>query len=811
MAGSLNRREKELLAILKEEAELRQSISTSLEGYLEGMNKLKAIHKTINDNIEVEKGIRKKIADLQIEALTASSTRKAEIIKEIALEDERADVLKKQNDILREQGDILAENLKKVNKGNLLMAKGFATAVKTIGALPDIFKKAKAEFDKLGLTKLDKSMKDAALSMGVFSSQSEAFRKTLTDIGPRTQADLGVGIEELAKMQSDYSQELGRTVMLTKEGYQAMAEMSKASGLGAEGSAKMAADMELQGFSAEKTRDYTEQAMNDAHKMGINASKVVKNIAGNMKMLNKYNFKGGVNGLAKMSRTVTKLGVGMEFVSSMAEKLFDIEGAVDMSAQLQVMGGAWAKLAHPFHLMYMARNDMEGLAEEMGKAAESSVDFNKQTGEFTISALEMHRLRKIAEQTGMSYEDLAEAGKNARKATEARKQMGFSVDPELQEFIANTATWNNGKGMIKVGGEHKLLSQLSNIDKQVLRGEMVQKETMYSMAKNGQTFEEQLDNMMKGFKEAAFPLLGAINEHLMPKIKGLFERIIKEKWFDTIAETAKTIGKAVASIGGLMLDWPKTFIAAWGAAKVVGFLADKEMWFANGMLLAQGFNMGATGKDGITSILGKLTPVMSVLGTAVLTLGSAIAGWKLGETLGGKASEAMGNKSTKEGDSAAMWGALGIGAAALAIGLTGGLAAIPLAAAVGGGALAGGFGGKVIGDAMNQPIEDGIFGGDNDRGIIQGGKITPIDNKDDLVAYKPNGPVDKANKTNTNKSGRMKIEFGDINFTGEIKLTSPGSPGLTVDLLEDPHFIRNITRMIHSETEKTIQGGINKG
>jgi len=35
----------------------------------------------------------------------------------------------------------------------------------------------------------------------------------------------------------------------------------------------------------------------------------------------------------------------------MADKLFDVEGAVDMSAQLQVMGGAWAKLADPFKLM----------------------------------------------------------------------------------------------------------------------------------------------------------------------------------------------------------------------------------------------------------------------------------------------------------------------------------------------------------------------------------------------------------------------------------------------------------------------------
>jgi hypothetical protein len=53
----------------------------------------------------------------------------------------------------------------------------------------------------------------------------------------------------------------------------------------------------------------------------------------------------------------------MDFAAGMSDKLWDIEG--DMSAQLQVMGGAWAKLADPFHLMYMARNDMKGLTEEI--------------------------------------------------------------------------------------------------------------------------------------------------------------------------------------------------------------------------------------------------------------------------------------------------------------------------------------------------------------------------------------------------------------------------------------------------------------
>jgi hypothetical protein len=74
--------------------------------------------------------------------------------------------------------------------------------------------------------------------------------------------------------------------------------------------------------------------------MGLNATKVIKNIQSNMKLLNKTNFKDGVKGLEAMGKLATKLGVKMDFAAGMSDKLWDIEGAVDMSAQLQVMGGA---------------------------------------------------------------------------------------------------------------------------------------------------------------------------------------------------------------------------------------------------------------------------------------------------------------------------------------------------------------------------------------------------------------------------------------------------------------------------------------
>jgi hypothetical protein len=54
----------------------------------------------------------------------------------------------------------------------------------------------------------------------------------------------------------------------------------------------------------------------------------------------------------------------------------------------------------------------------------------------------------------------------------------------------------------------------------------------------------------------------------------------------------------------------------------------------------------------------------------------------------------------------------------------------------------------------------------------------------------------------------MKIEFGEIRFKfDELKVTSPGSPGLAIDIMKDPQIIQELTKVIHYETKKALKGG----
>jgi hypothetical protein len=798
-----NRNLEREIELLREGARLRAEMGNSLEGYLTGLKTMTTLQKELVRQDEI-------IAKLEKEAETASGEALTNLQKKIGLlQKERVSI---ETNIKRYQ-----EANKETNKGLLLSAKGLGMVAKGIVNIPNTVNKTLDKISSYGLFKMDKAIKQSSLNMGLMTNQSKMLRFDITDAANST-LEIGDGIEELAKYQSDYSDELGRSIMLGRKGLEAISEMAKGTGLGAEGAAKMAADFEMQGISAERTRDLIEESVNTSGRLGLNASKIIKNMQQNFKLLNKYSFKGGVKGLIKMAETTTKLGIEMNSIGGMADKLFEIEGAVDMSAQLQVMGGAWAQMADPFHLMYMARNDMEGLTREIGEAAKSSVVFNKESGEFQVSALEMHRLRKIAEQTGVAYEDLVTAGKNAAKYTKIRSQLSFNIsDPNIKEFIENTAMFNKeGKAEIEfmVNGKpvKKLVSQITQMDLASLELQSKEEKTLKELAKEARTFDEAFNNTVNLFKKSLLPFIDAINTKLLPSLDGFTMEMKQGGWLDKIGKFTKEMGNLVSGIAGFMLDNPVTslitFLGTWSVMQAA-------TWYAHGVQLGLGFNTVTQGKGGVMELakgFGKIAGPL--IGTAV---GTGIGMW-----LGSKASSAWGNDDTMTGDVAGIGGGLlgGIAGGALAgasAGVWGGPWGMALGALIGAGI--GATGGKFFGDmaasdaVFTSPIGDGIIGNsgpklgsnyDKSRGIIQNGKITPIDNKDDLLAMKKGGTIDKFASKTESKPGIIKHEFSDLNINGSLVISIPGNQSMGVDLLKDPMFIRDISKMIKVEMQRSV-------
>jgi hypothetical protein len=63
-------------------------------------------------------------------------------------------------------------------------------------------------------------------------------------------------------------------------------------------------------------------------------------------------------------------------------------------------------------------------------------------GGIEMTSMEMSRLKIVAKEANLEYDDLVKSGKELFKMNKVKQQIGFQVDPETKEFIANTAQLN---------------------------------------------------------------------------------------------------------------------------------------------------------------------------------------------------------------------------------------------------------------------------------------------------------------------------------------------------------------------------------
>jgi len=906
----------EALRLIEKEAEIRAKMNASYDDYIEAVKQAHALQKTLNQNVKIQSDVQTKINALKNNMNNLSGQALTDAQNELDIEEEKLKIISAQNEKIKKQVDLYKKAAKEANVLSMAAGKGFANLTKAVVGLPGIVKSAWGKIEGLGLFEFDKAIKQSALSMGVLSKEAVGFRTNLKNAAKETTM-MGVNLKGLAELQSSYSENLGRTVVLSQKGLEGMAAMSKMTGLGAEGTAQMAADMDVQGLSAERTASFVEETLNSSHKMGVNATKVMKNIGSGIKLMDKYHFKEGTKGLAKMAQLVTKLGVDMNSVSGMADKLWNIEGAVEMSAQLNVMGGAWAAMSDPFHLMYMARNDMKGLTEEIANASQESISFNKATGEFDMTAEGMHRLKIIAEQTGVAYEDLVTMGKNMAKFNKIKGQVGFSIggseeDKAMLEYISSKSTMDkNGKGEIMINGQPKLLSQLTAADKSVIQAQMNEQESMKKRAEQARGFDEQLTYFLDNMKVTLLPLIESFN-----KPGGLAEKLdLFVKDFnkpggmgETVSKFAAGIGDLVSSIGSWMLENPKLTASLWamaeaiplivGAFKLLGGLWDMAKWFMNGMSLGKGFMSVAGGMGGMGSGPGGgggdgpsgggggygknfRSNYKGLRAMGDTRLGAAKSAFKWGggtkgllKGIGGRAlglaglgidaySSYQSNKeagmSTGEnvGKTATSTATKGLGAwggaaAGAAIG-----SVVPVVGTLIGGLIGGALGyfaGDKVGGGINSlwgkngeaddaffnaPVKDGLFGGSSfktslmkgiatsmvpvlgpalamkdmmsTRGVVQGGKITPIDTRDDVLALKKGGAIDKNTNVGGSTSGTIRHTFETLTINGKITIEGPGGQEISKNILDNESFRRKVAKIVEDETMKRVSMGKMKG
>jgi hypothetical protein len=271
---------------------------------------------------------------------------------------------------------------------------------------------------------------------------------------------------EAAKIISQLSIETRKNVIASNESLKELLTISKVIGQEPERFVGPLTDV---GIQFGNIQDNLEGSVDYIRSIGMNTQEIMKDALSNSEMMNRYNFEGGVMGLTKMAAQSAMLRVNMNATSALAEKVFDPEGAIQVASAMQRLGVNMGMLSDPFALMDATINDPAGLQKSIADVAASFTIFDEKTKSFKIDPGSIRKLREIATETGISYENLTKMGLAAANSGEIMKQLSFAgnLSEEDKMYVANLAEMKGGDYVIKVGkteegkDDFKKLSELS--------------------------------------------------------------------------------------------------------------------------------------------------------------------------------------------------------------------------------------------------------------------------------------------------------------------------------------------------------------
>lgn len=178
---------------------------------------------------------------------------------------------------------------------------------------------------------------------------------------------------------------------------------------------------------------------------GLSARATTTAITSNIGKLNEYGFQNGVKGLASMVREAQSLKFNMEETFTVAKKLYDPEGAIDLAANLQVIGGAMGDLGDPIKLMYDATNNVESLQTSILDAAKSLATYNAEQGRFEVTGANLRRAKAMADALGISMSELTSAAIKGQAKMQALSEINiFDLDDDQKEFVSNLTSMKEG-------------------------------------------------------------------------------------------------------------------------------------------------------------------------------------------------------------------------------------------------------------------------------------------------------------------------------------------------------------------------------
>lgn len=356
------------------------------------------------------------------------------------------------------------------------------------------------------LKALDKESSDLSKSFLLGRSRVNEFKGVIADAAPLVRR-LGGDIGEIVQMVEQTSTALGRTVIFSPDVYEKLYATSDLLG---ETFGTLTKNFSDVGISIAKVGGEVEKSISYVNSIGMNAKVVMKEVVTNVDLLNRFNFKEGVLGFSKMAATAAMLKVDMQSIQTFADKVFNIEGAVETAAAFQRLGVFMGDLADPFSLMNSSLNKPEGLINSIAKAGEMFTELNAETGRIEINPSAMGMFNELGTASGLGADKIKKMAIALREFNERAAEIDFKFDitEEQKMFIANLSYLNDkGEYVINVKDEKtgesiaKKVSELT--DKQISKLQDLSNEkpkTMEELARESMSITDIIKNDVQAIK-----------------------------------------------------------------------------------------------------------------------------------------------------------------------------------------------------------------------------------------------------------------------------------------------------------------------
>ena len=570
------RTQREFASLLNDMEEAQENLNRINEKFSKDLEEKK---KKIQDGIDAEiKGIETKIKETEAELKRlGEKIGRGEILvgtKESAKYEELSDTLAKQKELLEQKNkeldkandlteeelttkeDILKKDLAildVVRTKNRLRREGLDNIRE---GFEKVFRVAKQFYDVWG--KIDQSAANFAKSVGISAVGMNRLRAS--DINAVVRGGFGikynVGADELLDLQKNYASLTGRNIRVSAEDLENMAAMNPIMG---ENGGRLAASLENFGMNYSDAAEMAGRMFKEASEYGIDFENYSKSVVDNIKLAQNYTFRNGINGLESMAKKAAALKIDMQQIANFAEKVSTVEGAINTSAQLQVLGGPFAQFADPFGMLGESLTDMEGLQDRFQRMIEGLAVFDAQEGRIRVSSFNQQRIRAAAAAMGMDYSQMMDSVQAAGRRRFIGNQLRNSgLSEEDIDFLSSIANVSGGKATVSYIDSNKERQTVSieeaatdrALFKEIKASNQSESEDIKSIA----TMLRGWDDIMKGITKQREAVQGQLAEWSGAQgIKGMIANVSEINWLlksYVIGSAMWNIGSGIAQLGG---------------------------------------------------------------------------------------------------------------------------------------------------------------------------------------------------------------------------------------------------------------------